>query len=244
MSRSGRKFSAQAVARAIEAALQKHANAERVTVLSGGYAPSRLRYIGASVPDLRRVVRRFAPELATATPREILRLALTLVARRTVEGRQVGYELVARRNDAMKLLTPAFVRRLGRDNDNWASVDGFAMFVPGRAWLDGRIGDRDVIAWARSANPWWRRTALGSTVSLNVASRGGLGDSPRTMRVCREFARESNPMLAKALSWALRSLAPHDPAAVRAFLQRHRDTLPPIVLREVKTKLRTGRKAG
>ncbi len=233
-----------ALAQAIEQALAKHANAERVAVLSGGYAPSRLRYIGVSVPDLRGVVRRSARELKPSAAREILALALTLVSRGTAEGRQVGYELVARRTDAMALLTPALVRRLGQGNDNWASVDGFAMYITGRAWLDGRIGDRDVTGWARLTNRWWRRTALASTVSLNLPSRGGSGDSARTMRVCREFARESDPMLAKALSWALRSLVPHDPAAVRAFLHRHRDTLPSIVLREVGTKLRTGRKAG
>jgi hypothetical protein len=44
------------------------------------------------------------------------------------------------------------------------------------------------------------------------------------------------------LSWALRSAVPHDPAAVRAFLTRHRDTLPTLVLREVTTKLDTGLK--
>ncbi len=239
-----RKFSAPAVAAAIEAELETHANPERVAVLSGGYAPSHLRYSGASVPDLRGVVRRFERELKSSPPRDILSLAQTLVSRGTAEGRQVGYELVARRADTVALVTPAIVRRLGRGNDNWASVDGFAMYVTGRAWLDGRLSDRDVLAWARSENPWWRRTALASTVSLNLPSRGGSGDTARTMRVCREFARESDPMLAKALSWALRSLVPHDPAVVRAFLHRHRDTLPSIVLREVDTKLRTGRKSG
>ena len=48
-------------------------------------------------------------------------------------------------------------------------------------------------------------------------------------------------MLAKALSWALRSLVPHDAAAVRGFLRRH-NTLPAIVRREVRTKLETGLK--
>jgi 3-methyladenine DNA glycosylase AlkD len=57
-----------------------------------------------------------------------------------------------------------------------------------------------------------------------------------------QFVGEKDPMLAKALSWALRSLAPHDPAAVRRFLRKHHAGLPAIVRREVATKLRTGRK--
>jgi hypothetical protein len=50
-------------------------------------------------------------------------------------------------------------------------------------------------------------------------------------------------MLAKALSWALRSLVPHDPAAVQTFLRQHETSLPAIVLREVSAKLATGLKA-
>jgi hypothetical protein len=49
-------------------------------------------------------------------------------------------------------------------------------------------------------------------------------------------------MLAKALSWALRSLVGHDKDAVRRFLTRHHTTLPAIVKREVGTMIRTGRK--
>ena len=225
----------------VERALKAHGDAERIAVLAGGYAPSRLRYLGASVPDLRRVVRRVSEKLRSAPPREVLDVALALASRGTMEGRQAGYELLARRRDAMALLTPTLVRRLGRGNDNWASVDGFAASITGRAWREGAIADRHLVTWARSRDRWWRRTALASTVALNVAARGGHGDARRTLLICRHFTHDADPMLAKALSWALRSLVPHDPKGVRTFLNRH-PTLPAIVRREVTAKLTTGRK--
>lgn len=231
------------VAARIERELAAHANAERIAVMTGGYAPSRLRYLGASVPDLRAVVRRWSRDLKTATPSAIRELALALARRGTVEGRQVGYELLARRRDAMDRLTPALVRRLGRGNDNWASVDGFASFITGPAWREGRISDAAVLSWARSSDRWWRRTALASTVALNVRARGGHGDKRRTILICRAFTHETDPMLAKALSWALRSLVAHDRAAVRRFLRHHHATLPAIVKREAGAKIRTGRKS-
>jgi 3-methyladenine DNA glycosylase AlkD len=77
---------------------------------------------------------------------------------------------------------------------------------------------------------------------LNVAARGGRGDTRRTLLICSEFVGEHDSMLAKALSWSLRSLVKHDSAAVRAFLDEHGADLPSIVRREVETKLRTGRK--
>lgn len=49
-------------------------------------------------------------------------------------------------------------------------------------------------------------------------------------------------MVVKALSWALRALAPWDPVAVSDFLEANDTRLAARVRREVRTKLATGRK--
>ena len=77
-----------------------------------------------------------------------------------------------------------------------------------------------------------------------MKSRGGSGDAPRTVAVCRLLAADNDPMVAKGLSWALRSLAPVAPTAVSDFLAAHDHTLPSLVRREVRNKLDTGRKSG
>jgi hypothetical protein len=51
-------------------------------------------------------------------------------------------------------------------------------------------------------------------------------------------------MVAKALSWALRSLCGVDSGAVEAFLEEHGDAVPALVRREVGNKLATGVKGG
>ena len=209
--------------------------------MTGGYAPSALRCLGVPVPNMRVVVREFAKTMKPLPPGEIIDTALALAERGTVEGRQAGYELIERRPDAMALLTTRLVEQLGAGNDNWASVDGFATSLAGPAWREGLVTDAAVRRWAQSSDKWWRRTALASTVALNVAARGGRGDARRTLMVCDLLDQTTDPMLAKALSWALRSLVPHDPKAVRAFLDRHAK-LSAIVRREVTTKLETGRK--
>src|ERR1039457_3609692 len=108
------------VAARIELALARHANPERCAVMSGGYSPSGLVYLGVPVPSIHRVVRELSRELQEARPREIINIALALVKCRTCEGRHAGWELIARRPDARALLTTRLIESLGRGNDNWA----------------------------------------------------------------------------------------------------------------------------
>ncbi|MEJ2186478.1 MAG: DNA alkylation repair protein [Gemmatimonadota bacterium] len=211
---------------------------------TAGYFPSALEIMGVAAPALRSVVRTYAKELADAPPRDVIALAMELVDRRTHEGRQTGWELVGRRRDAVALLDRDLLERLGQGNDNWASVDAFSVTLSGVVWRQGGITDEDIADWAASGDRWWRRTALVSTVPLNKKSRGGTGDVPRTLAVCARLAGDREPMVARALSWALRDLVPHDAQAVRQFLQRHGERLPARVRREVRNKLETGRKSG
>jgi 3-methyladenine DNA glycosylase AlkD len=53
------------------------------------------------------------------------------------------------------------------------------------------------------------------------------------------LVRDSDDMVVKALSWAVRELAKRDPNAVREFLAEHEEVLAKRVLREVGSKLRT-----
>ncbi|MFC1707543.1 DNA alkylation repair protein, partial [Planctomycetota bacterium] len=115
-------------------------------------------------------------------------------------------------------------------------------YLSGLAWREGHISNKVVHGWARSKDRWWRRAALVSTVPLNMRSRGGSGDTKRTLAVCRFLIDDRDDMVVKAMSWALRALIGHDRTAVVQFLQQHESRLAARVLREVRNKLTTGRK--
>ena len=55
---------------------------------------------------------------------------------------------------------------------------------------------------------------------------------------------DHDDMVEKALSWALRAMVEPDRRGVEKFLRRHESLLGKRVLREVRNKLETGRKAG
>jgi 3-methyladenine DNA glycosylase AlkD len=208
---------------------------------SGGYG-SRLRRLGLRTAEVRAVARELARQCRTLPPRAVVAVGLGLVRRGTLEGGLVACELLSRHRAASASLTARDLERLARDPDNWVTTDSFACLLSGPAWHGGRIGDEVVERWARSPNRWWRRIALVSTVPLNLPSRGGTGDVPRTLRLCGRLVADRDDMVVKAMSWALREAAKRDPLAVRRFLARHGRALAPRVVREVTNKLATGLK--
>lgn len=230
------------IAREALAEVRAHARAFTDHPAAGGFG-SRMERLGLRMADVNAIARSLAKRLRDASPRDVLAVADALVDSNGFDARMVAYDLASRHRAAMAALTAADLERLGRGLDNWASVDAFSCWLAGPAWREGRIDDARVARWTRSGDRWWRRCALASTVALNVKARGGDGDVPRTLTVCEALVADRDPMVAKALSWALRCAIPHDAAAVRAFLARHGGVLASLVRREVTNKLATGHKS-
>ncbi len=232
-----------ALAKEIIARLRGFTNAARQQA-TANYYPSAQENLGVSAMHMRSVVREYRPRLKPECAADVIALAHTIIDYNTHEGRQCAYELLMGNKAAREALSAATVRKLGRGIDNWASVDGFACWVSGWAWREGQLRDAEIATWARSKDRWWRRAALVSTVPLNTKSKGGRGDVKRTLAVCEMLVADHDDMVAKAMSWALRSLVVWDVKAVRTFLKKHEAELAKRVLREVGNKLRTGRKSG
>jgi 3-methyladenine DNA glycosylase AlkD len=196
----------------------------------------------ASVPELRRLRREISRDLRDAPARVVIRAAKE-VSRMAHRGhRFVAYELVKHHPAAPSALDAKQLGRLGEGMDSWDAVDCFAIYLSGPAWQQGRIPARVIHAWARSPDVWWRRAALVSTVPLNSRAHGGKGDTRQTLAVCRMLERDRDPMVVKALSWALRELSKRDPRAVGDFIAARAGSLAALVKREVRNKLSTGLK--
>jgi 3-methyladenine DNA glycosylase AlkD len=193
-----------------------------------------------NAPSVRRLRRKYSQRLRSAPESLLLHVAQLLKGPAAGE-RFCAAELV-HYHTALNMLNKRFLENLASGMDSWDDVDIFSLFLSGPAWRMGRIGDSVIQQWAHSADRWWRRAALVSTVPLNCKARGGTGDTRRTLQVCRQLEDDRDPMVTKALSWALRELAKRDPRSVRTFLSHRGDRLATIVRREVKSKLITGRK--
>jgi 3-methyladenine DNA glycosylase AlkD len=179
------------------------------------------------------VRRAYTRSLADASGATVLALVRELLERDDTALRLVGYELCAHHPAAMGRIRAPELRRLGVHLTSWFDVDCFGKFIAGPAWRAGQVTDSVIQAWTRSPDYWWRRAALVSTIGQ---------DTKRTLRVCAELRDDREPMVWKALSWALRELAKRDPRAVHLFLGEYELARP--VVREVRNKLETGTKSG
>ena len=194
----------------------------------------------SNTPTVRRIRREFSKQLKDVSAKDVLAVAKHLL--KDYGRRWVAYELIYTHSAALKSIKEKELKQFAHGLGSWGAVDTFAVYLSGPAWREKQISDKVVRQWARSDNRWWRRAALVSTVSLNVKARGGIGDTPRTLKICGMLVDDRDDMVVKALSWALRELIQHDRKAVRAFLKKYNDRLAARVKREVRSKLTTGLK--
>jgi hypothetical protein len=190
-----------------------------------------------SIGPMRAIRVSLSRQLKPAAPAEVIAAAKLLKARGLD---WFGWEVIHAHKPTLLSLDLATVEAMGEGMDSWYDTDGFGMMLAGPAWLHGQIADADVRRWARSPDMWWRRAALVATTGLNNKSRGGRGDAPRTLAIVEMLLDDREDLIVKAVSWALRMLAPWQPEAVRSFLRQHGDRVPARARREVRNKLETG----
>jgi 3-methyladenine DNA glycosylase AlkD len=193
-----------------------------------------------TTPAARSIRREYSRLLAKARPELVVRIALLLAQRCEFACRFVAYEIVQHHRAAFAGLTLDQLLKLGNGIDSWAAVDCFACYLSGPAWRDGRLSSAVIRGWAQSADRWWRRAALVSTVALS--RRGEIEDVRRVIEICGLAVSDRDDMVVKALSWALRELAKTHAREARSFLARHRGSLASRVTRELQNKITTGLK--
>jgi 3-methyladenine DNA glycosylase AlkD len=208
------------------------------------YIPSSMEVLGVRTPDLRKQLAVWWQEMKHWPPEKLIVFSKELVLTNIMECNHLAFELLWKNKKALDSLVLNDLEELGQHIDNWATTDSFSVMLSGWAWRNGQLEDRDILNWLATGNRWWRRAAVVSTVGLNLTSRGGSGDTRRTLMVCEKVVDDRDDMMVKALSWALRELSKSDPQAVAMFLSEYDNRLAGRVKREVTAKLTTGRKNG
>ncbi len=203
-----------------------------------------LEVIGVRAPALAAIARAWQQGHRDTPCEELLGLIESLWSGPSQEERAMALVLLKRFRRCLLGLEWGHFERWRLGVENWGLGDLLATEVLGR-WLladpearlthlEALIGDPDV---------WSRRLALVATVPLNRA-RTGRARPDLTFALVERVKAEREPMIRKAISWALRELAKAEPERVASYIEANRGRLAALVVREVENKLRTGLKSG
>ncbi|GGV45407.1 DNA alkylation repair protein [Streptomyces spectabilis] len=109
----------------------------------------------------------------------------------------------------------------------WDTVDLLAAHVVGGLVAADPELTADMDAWSTDDDLWVIRTAL-----LHQLRYKERTDADRLFAYCARQAGHPDFFIRKAIGWCLREYAKTDPDAVRTFVDRHRDALSPLSVRE------------
>ena len=191
-------------------------------------APGIQAVMGVRSPLIGALIAGLRPALRRSRPAEALWVAERLSREDEMELRQVALAFLRRSLPDDPERTWQLVRRFARRAADWIAVDTLASLV-----AEGIL--REPYRWAEieqlvyAESPWERRLAAATVAVLRsrardlaarraIPGRLGAAEVQRGLAVLRNLIGDADPNVRKALSWALRELAPVDRAQVTAFV--------------------------
>jgi 3-methyladenine DNA glycosylase AlkD len=194
------------------------------------YMKDHFDYLGIATPERRAAVTPLLLRLAGIGGDDLLVLAneLWLLPRR--EYQYVALDLLARswKNLGLEHVEPLLA--LAQQKSWWDCVDGLASVIgdvlrAARAHEPGCQRRMDLAL--EDGNLWVRRVAM-----LHQNGWRAETDTRRLFAYALHLAPEPDFFIRKAIGWALRDHAHHDPELIRTFLQAQQARLSGLTLRE------------
>lgn len=216
----------------IQAELQKLSNKAQAKTLRGFFKTGPGEYgegdifIGARVPQLRRLARRYkhipteaAIRLIRSPIHEQRMLALLILIGKF----ETGDEKEQKKIYGLYLKNIRFV-------NNWDLVDGSAGLIVGAYLMDRS----KVLLYrlATSDNLWERRIAIVATLAFIKN-----GKYSETLGICKILLKDTEDLIHKAAGWMLREVGKRDLATAEKFLKEHYHHMPRTMLRYAIEKL-------
>lgn len=108
----------------------------------------------------------------------------------------------------------------------WETIDNLAPTL-GQLALRSEQARQLILDWASSDDFWLRRTAI-----IHQLGRKGQTDPEFLSQIIKLNLGQTEFFINKAIGWALRDYARHNPDWVKHFVADHRDQLAPLSIKE------------
>ena len=145
------------------------------------------------------------------------------------EYRELQYVAVGYLSGVQDVLIPddvVVLQRLAQTRSWWDTIDGLDRIVGGIAWNYPEVNET-LLAWSTDADFWLRRIAIDHQLGRKTQTNTALLE-----RIIVNNLGQKEFFINKAIGWALREYSKTDPDWVRDFIERYRERLAPLSIRE------------
>jgi len=214
--------------RAVRAALAAVGTAERARN-EQRYLKSDLKFLGAPMPEIRRVARDVCKRVPTDGEASLRSLAAALWDTGIHELRAVAMFLLERNAVRLVARDLPFLERVLRESKSWAYLDWICLKVAAPMLDRVPALRRRIAQWSRDDDSWMRRAAL---LTLLPGVKEGSVPFSAWEAIAVPMLGEREFFIRKALGWSLREIGKKSPAVVTAFLRAHRRDVSGLTMRE------------
>jgi 3-methyladenine DNA glycosylase AlkD len=183
-------------------------------------------FLGLRTPVRRRLAKQALADLPPPTEAQLAATSRLLWKQPEREFQYVGCDLLA---SHVSVAGPAFIdvaHELVVTKAWWDTVDALAAHTVGPLVRHHPELSAAMDEWVRSTDIWVARTAILHQLTYRADT-----DGDRLFAYCRLRAGDSEFFIRKAIGWALRTYAAHEPERVASFL-RDTPSLSPLSIRE------------
>ncbi|MYM93482.1 DNA alkylation repair protein [Duganella vulcania] len=187
------------------------------------YMRDQFPFLGIATPQRRQATRILLKSLQGSSAKDILQYAEQFWQRPEREYQYVAADLLSMHSKILDISHVPVLLELAQKKSWWDSVDPLASVI-GKILRFGHEGMDQALL---HDNMWVRRIAL-----LHQLGWREKTDKNRLFNYSVALAHEKEFFIQKAIGWALRDYARHDPEAVRAFILKEKQQLSKLSYRE------------
>ncbi len=217
------------IVKGFEHELLQLADAERAIAMRA-YMKNHFEFLGIPAPDRRRACVDGIRKLKSTDSSKLLAIARSLWGRKEREYQYLAVDILAKYYRNLNADDLPALLALVQKKSWWDTVDGLAGVVGDVVRLhlveDKKIQE-SMDAALLHPDFWVRRIAM-----LHQLGWRELTDVSRLFHYSLTLAGEKEFFIRKAIGWALREYAWHDPAAIHGFLNQYSAQLSPLTQRE------------
>ncbi|MFW9814731.1 MAG: DNA alkylation repair protein [Candidatus Thorarchaeota archaeon] len=215
--------------------LKRLSNKDRKEKIAGYLKTSSLEFIGVELPDIHRTVNAHIKGFDIAQLPQLMR---DLWKIETFETRLASIDILkvyAKKGPVEDALTVA--DKWIDDADTWAITDPLCSPTIGSMILRDPKVEETLRAWSTSDNFWRRRASFLPYLYLSLKTQYRPEFNSRILEAVTPHISDEEFFVGKAAGWVLRELSKRDPDLIRSYLDKHKQKMTKLVIREASKKL-------